>query len=61
MGSIFFKKKKEDIVTNINNFFELSANNIDGEGVQMSQYKDKKCIIVVNVASKWGLTKKNYK
>jgi len=52
MGSIFFKKKKEDIVTNINNFFELSANNIDGERVQMSQYKDKKCIIVVNVASK---------
>jgi len=51
---------KKSIVSTVKNFFDLSAKNIDGQEVQMSSYRNMKCILVVNVASKWGLTKKNY-
>lgn len=60
MGALFFKNKKENIASSATNFFELSAKSIDFENVDMSRYKEKKCIIVVNVATKWGLTKENY-
>ena len=54
-------KKGQDLLSNsADNFFELKANNLDFVEIPMSQYKNKKCIIVVNVARNWGLTKKNY-
>jgi len=40
--------------------FDFSAVDIDGNDVQLSKYKDK-VSIVVNVASKWGATDRNYR
>ncbi len=42
-------------------FFDLEAKDIDMKMVKMSSFQGKKAIIVTNVASKWGLTDKNYK
>jgi glutathione peroxidase len=42
-------------------FFDLTAKNIDGQVVNLSGYRGKKAILVVNVASKCGLTNDNYK
>lgn len=39
--------------------FEFQAYNIDGEMVELSKYKGY-VTYIVNVASKWGLTEKNY-
>ena len=39
--------------------FEVTAIQ-DGKVVSLSQYKGKKAYLVVNVASKWGLTSQNY-
>jgi len=38
---------------------DFTVTNIDGQQVDLSQYKGKVCV-VVNVASKWGKTKANY-
>lgn len=40
-------------------FYSFSAVDIDGNEVSMEKYKGNPCI-VVNVASKWGLTSVNY-
>jgi len=41
-------------------FYDFSAKNLEGtEEIQFSKYKGK-VLLVVNVASKWGLTKQNY-
>lgn len=40
--------------------YEFSANDIDGNEVSLEKYKGHVCV-VVNVASAWGLTDKNYK
>jgi len=47
-------------VTMATNFFSLSATTLSGEAVQFSQYKGK-VVLVVNVASKWGYTDRDYK
>lgn len=41
--------------------FDLSATNIEGKLVNLSEYKNKKAIIIVNVACKCGLTSGHYK
>ena len=41
-------------------FFELEATDIKGNHIDFSIYRGKKAILVVNVASKWALTSKNY-
>lgn len=46
-------------VTSKMNFYELVDKKMDGTVVPMSTYKGN-VLLVVNVASKWGLTKKNY-
>lgn len=41
------------------NFYDFKATDIDGKEVSMEQYKGH-VVLVVNVASKWGLTAVNY-
>ena len=43
------------------NFFDFKVKDIDGNVVDFAKYKDRKLIMVVNVACKWGLTSANYK
>ena len=41
------------------NIYQFSARDIDGKVTDLSKYEGQVCV-VVNVASKWGLTKANY-
>ena len=41
-------------------FFDLEATDIKGNHIDFSIYRGKKAILIVNVASKWALTSKNY-
>jgi len=44
---------------NAKSIYEFTVNDIDGNEVSLEKYKGKVCLIV-NVASKWGFTAKNY-
>lgn len=44
----------------IKNFFELQCKDLKGNPFLFSGLKDKKVILIVNVASQWGLTKEHY-
>ena len=61
MGSIFFKRTKESISSQVESFFDLAALDIDGNLVLFSNFKHYKAIIVVNVASSCGFTRPAYK
>lgn len=53
MGSIFFKNKKEKLVSTATSLFDLNATDIDGVNHKLADLaKGYKCIMVVNVASK---------
>lgn len=41
-------------------FFSFAAKDIKGKTMNFELFKGKKCIVVVNVASQWGLTQSNY-
>ena len=64
MGSICFKNgvskiSKEQIPTNL---FDLEVKSLDGKTDKLSFYtENKKALLFVNVASKWGLTDVNYR
>ena len=61
MGQIFFKKKKEKLTNNFDSLFDISAVDIEGQEYKLGDLaKGCKCIMVVNVASKWSLTNKHY-
>ena len=62
MGQIFFKTKKEKLVCTAQSLFEIRATDIDGTDHLLADLATGcKCIMVVNVASEWGLTKTHYK
>lgn len=54
-GTDVYKYQPED-------FFHLQAKTIDGADFEFSQLEktENKAFLVVNVATNWGLTKKNY-
>ena len=56
------KKGKESLQSSHHSLFDISAVDIDGKNIERlgSICESKKCIMVVNVASKWGLTDKTY-
>ena len=41
-------------------FFDIKMNDIDGQLIDFSTLKGSKAYLCVNVASKWGLTKRDY-
>ena len=46
----------------IDSVWDLQAETINGEKVMLRDYvKDKKCIMIVNVASKWGFSDRQYR
>lgn len=60
MSRLLFKQ--EAIVTEFSSLWDISAIDIDGNQIERlgSLVPNKKVVLVVNVASKWGLTDKNY-
>ncbi len=60
MGSAFFKRGSEKLKPTNQSFFDFKIKDIMGKLVDFSTFKDRKAIMVVNVACKWGLTSSNY-
>jgi glutathione peroxidase len=60
MGSLFFKSGKEKLKKNNKGFFDLEALDIDGKSIKFDSFKDKRAIIVINVACKCGFAKTHY-
>ena len=56
------KAPDNKMIVNENNFYTLSAKDIDGKSIDFSKFKGKK-VLIVNVASKCGYTsqKRNLK
>ena len=56
------KKGSEAVATQYTSLWQIPTVDIDGRQVEkLAQYgTGKKCVMVVNVASKWGLTEKTY-
>lgn len=52
MGSVFFKKGSEKLNSSAQNFFDFKVKDITGKVVDFSTFKNKKAIMVVNVACK---------
>ena len=66
MGAAVFKlitkKGKEPCESKATSLFELEAKSIEGTDANLGAVlQGKKCTLVVNVATKWGLTDQNYK
>ena len=60
-SALIFKNKKEQLKDIPLSFFDLSGKDIDGNQFEFKNLKNKhKAFLCVNVASFWGLTKKNY-
>lgn len=61
MGIFFHKKGKENITNVPKSLWDLKAIDIDGKEVELKQYKGKKVLVIVNVASACGLAPKQYR
>lgn len=55
LGSIFEPRVHKD-----GSIFSFNVEDISGSPLELSSLKGKKAYLVVNVASKWGLTNQNY-
>ena len=63
IAKMVFKNGKETVSSNYNSLWEIPATTIDGSKLDSlaSIVSGKNAVLVVNVASKWGLTDKNYR
>lgn len=52
MGAVFFKKGTEKLPSTGQSFFDFKVKDITGKLIDFSTFKDKKAIMVVNVACK---------
>ena len=52
MGSVFFKKGKEKLNPVAKSFFDFKVRDIIGKEIDFATFKDRKAIMVVNVACK---------
>ncbi|CDW85782.1 glutathione peroxidase [Stylonychia lemnae] len=60
-AQVFFKKNKEKVESKYNSILEIQVEDINSSQVLLQDLlKDKKCTIIVNVASKCGLSQKMY-
>lgn len=58
----FFQKKKEKLeVIQISEFHKLQAVDIEGVEFPFEKLKSKKLLLIINVASRWGLAAPHYK
>ena len=61
MSKLVFKRGSDNFGNVPNSFWQLSCRDIDGYEVDFKDLQGKyKAFLVVNVASFWGLTNKNY-
>lgn len=62
MSKLVFKSGSDKLTKEVPaSFFDFKIRSIDGNVVDFATYKDRKLIMIVNVACKWGLTSTNYK
>lgn len=54
------KNGSEHLKTPVKNFFELQTRDIKGVPFSFNTLREKRVIMIVNVASEWGLTKEHY-
>lgn len=61
-SKLIFKSGKDKLKTKYQSLHDIPAIDIDGNEIKRlgDILEGKKCILVVNVASKWGLTDKTY-
>jgi len=58
---IVFKSGSEGLTApTLKNFFDFKVNDIFGKEFSFDALRNKKLIMIVNVACKWGLTSENY-
>ena len=60
VAKLAFKSGSDKLKTPSQSFFDFKVNDITGKPYDMAQLKDKKLIMVTNVACKCGLTSENY-
>lgn len=61
MGALIFKKKKEKLEQIPTSLWDITVFDIDGHEMKLSEFKNHKALIIVNVASKCELTRSQYK
>lgn len=61
-AKLIFKSGKDKFATDYKSLLDIPATDIDGNEIRRlgDIVQGKKAILVVNVASKWGLTDKHY-
>ena len=62
LAGIVFKKDYENVETKATCLWDIKADDIDGEEVlSRNIVAGKKCVMVVNVATQWGITLRDYR
>ena len=62
ISKLVFKTGYEDTPDPPPDFFSIKMNDLEGSEIDFETFRDKyKAFLIVNVASRWGLTDLNYK